>query len=131
VAGLSPQAVCDWYLAVYVDAVDWVERPNTAGMALYADGGRFTSKPYAASGQYVKRMSDHCKGCRYDPARRAGDGACPLTVLYWNFVLEHEPALAAEPRTALMAGNARRIGAAERQRIRGDAQRLLAAIETL
>ena len=131
VAGLSPQAVCDWYLAVYVDAVDWVERPNTAGMALYADGGRFTSKPYAASGQYVKRMSDHCKGCRYDPARRAGDGACPLTVLYWNFVLEHEPALAAEPRTALMAGNARRIDAAERQRIRGDAQRLLAAIETL
>jgi deoxyribodipyrimidine photolyase-related protein len=130
-AGLSPQAVCDWYLAVYVDAVDWVERPNTAGMALYADGGRFTSKPYAASGQYVKRMSNYCAGCRYDPARRAGDAACPLTVLFWNFVLEHESALAAEPRTALMAGNARRIDQAERRRIRDDARRLLAGIETL
>ena len=130
-SGLSPPAVCDWYLAAYVDAVDWVERPNTAGMALYADGGRFTSKPYAASGQYVKRMSNYCAGCRYDPARRTGDAACPFTVLYWNFVLEHEAAFAAEPRTALMAGNARRIDAAERRRIRDDAQRLLAGIETL
>ena len=76
-AEVSPQAVCDWYLAVYVDAVDWVERPNTAGMALYADGGRFTSKPYAASGQYVKRMSNYCTGCRYDPAQRTGDTAVP------------------------------------------------------
>ena len=130
-AGLSPEAVCDWYLAVYVDAVDWVERPNTMGMALHADGGRFASKPYAASGQYVKRMSNYCKGCRYDPARRFGDAACPVTVLFWNFVLEHEPALAAAPRTALMAGHARRIDAAERRRIRDDAQRLLASVETL
>jgi len=130
-AGLSPEAVCAWYLAVYVDAVDWVERPNTMGMALYADGGRFASKPYAASGQYVKRMSNYCKGCRYDPARRFGDAACPVTVLFWNFVIEHEPALAAAPRTALMAGHARRIDAAERGRIRDDAQRLLASVETL
>jgi deoxyribodipyrimidine photolyase-related protein len=130
-AELRPQAVCDWYLAVYVDAVDWVERPNTAGMALYADGGRFTSKPYAASGQYVKRMSNYCTGCRYDPARRTGDKACPITVLYWNFVLAHEVELAAQPRTALMAGNARRIGDDERRRIRADAEHLLATVDAL
>ena len=130
-AQVLPQEVCDWYLAVYVDAVDWVERPNTAGMALYADGGRFTSKPYAASGRYVERMSNYCAGCRYDPARRSGEGACPVTVLYWNFVLEHEPALAARPRTALMARNAARIGEDERRRIRRDAQRLLAGIDAV
>jgi len=73
-------------------------------MALYADGGRFTSKPYAASGQYVKRMSNYCAGCRYVPAQRTGALACPVTVLYWNFVLAHEAELAAQPRTALMAG---------------------------
>ena len=128
---LSPQAVCDWYLAAYVDAVDWVERPNTAGMALYADGGRFTSKPYAASGQYVRRMSNFCTGCRYDPAQRTGATACPVTVLYWNFVLAHEAELAAQPRTALMAGNARRIGEDERRRIRLDAERLLSAIDAI
>jgi deoxyribodipyrimidine photolyase-related protein len=131
VAEVNPQAVCDWYLAAYVDAVDWVERPNTAGMALYADGGRFTSKPYAASGQYVKRMSNYCTGCRYDPAQRTGDTACPVTVLYWNFVLAHEAELAAQPRTALMAGNARRIGEDERRRIRLDAERLLSAIDAI
>ena len=131
IAELSPQAVCDWYLAAYVDAVDWVERPNTAGMALYADGGRFTSKPYAASGQYVKRMSNYCAGCRYDPAQRTGALACPVTVLYWNFVLAHEAELAAQPRTALMAGNARRIGADERRRIRLDAERLLSGIDAI
>ena len=131
IAELSPQAVCDWYLAAYVDAVDWVERPNTAGMALYADGGRFTSKPYAASGQYVRRMSNYCTGCRYDPAKRTGATACPVTVLYWNFVLAHEAELAAQPRTALMAGNARRIGEDERRRIRLDAERLLSAIDAI
>ena len=76
-AQVLPQEVCDWYLAVYVDAVDWVERPNTIGMALYANGGRFTSKPYAASGQYVKRMSNYCRGCRYDPALRDRAGRLP------------------------------------------------------
>jgi deoxyribodipyrimidine photolyase-related protein len=130
-AGVRPQAACDWYLAIYVDAVDWVERPNTAGMALYADGGRFTSKPYAASGQYVKRMSNYCAGCRYDPAKREGEGACPVTVLFWDFVIRHESALASEPRTAIMASNARRIGADERTRIRRGAGRLLDAVDAL
>jgi deoxyribodipyrimidine photolyase-related protein len=83
-AGLSPQQVADWYLAVYVDAVEWAELPNTAGMALYANGGRFTSKPYAASGAYIRRMSNYCTGCGYRPQERTGPQACPITVLYWE-----------------------------------------------
>jgi len=130
-AGLRPQEVCDWYLAVYVDAVDWVERPNTAGMALFADGGRFTSKPYAASGQYVNRMSNYCRGCRYDPAKRVGEDACPMTVLYWSFVLRHEQWLASRPRTALMARSAARIGGEERSAIDRAARSTLDAIDEL
>jgi deoxyribodipyrimidine photolyase-related protein len=130
-AQVLPQAVCDWYLAVYVDAVDWVERPNTMGMALFADGGRFTSKPYVASGQYIARMSNYCKGCRYDPALRSGDGACPVTVLFWRFLLEHEGTLAANPRTALMAKNAQRLDARERAAVRTTATSMLAALDRL
>ena len=79
-AEISPQQVCNWYLAVYVDAIEWVELPNTAGMALFANGGRFTSKPYVASGAYVKRMSNYCGGCKYEPETRVGANACPTTM---------------------------------------------------
>ena len=130
-ARVRPEAVCDWYLAVYVDAIDWVERPNTAGMALYANGGRFTSKPYVASGQYTNRMSNYCRGCRYDPAQRTGERACPVTVLYWRFLLDHEAAFARNPRTALMAKNAGRLPAAERVAIRGEAERIDARRDSL
>jgi deoxyribodipyrimidine photolyase-related protein len=84
-AEIEPRQVCDWYLAAYVDAVEWVELPNTAGMALHAAGPRFTSKPYAASGAYIRRMSNYCEGCRYAPDTGFGAKACPLTVLYWKF----------------------------------------------
>lgn len=130
-AQVLPQDVCDWYLAVYVDAVDWVERPNTAGMALYADGGRFTSKPYAASGKYVQRMSDYCRSCPYDPARASGADACPLTALYWRFLLDHERSLAAAPRTALMARNAARLDAAVRRDVRATTDRMLDGLDAL
>ena len=120
-AELQPHAVADWYLAVYVDAVEWVELPNVIGMALFANGGRFTSKPYAASGAYVKRMSNYCTGCRYAPDQRVGPQACPLTQVYWNFVARHHDALAAEPRTALMAKNLARLPADEVAQIRAEA----------
>jgi deoxyribodipyrimidine photolyase-related protein len=134
-AEIKPSEVSDWYLAVYVDAVEWVELPNVMGMALYADGGRFTSKPYVASGAYIQRMSNHCGGCRYAPdAKTAASKAkplCPYTTLYWNFLDKHEAALAANPRTGLMAKNITRMSAEQRQRIRDDAQRVLETLDDL
>jgi deoxyribodipyrimidine photolyase-related protein len=130
-AGVLPKDVCDWYLAVYVDAVEWVELPNTAGMALYANGGRFTSKPYVASGAYIKRMSNYCNGCRYKPEVREGPDACPFTVLYWDFLARHERELASNQRIALMVRNLDRLGAAERKVVRREADRILIGLDAL
>jgi deoxyribodipyrimidine photolyase-related protein len=130
-AELLPQQVCDWYLAIYVDAVEWVELPNTAGMALHACGPRFTSKPYVASGAYINRQSNYCAGCRYEPTHRTGADACPFTTLYWHFIDRHETALAANPRTALMAKNLQKLNTAERQAIRVRAGEMLGALDDL
>ncbi len=130
-AEVEPRQVTDWYLAIYVDAVEWVELPNTAGMALHADGGRFTSKPYIASGRYIDRMSNYCKGCRYRPELRTGEGACPVTTLYWNFLDRHEKALAANPRTRMMVRNIERLGADERVAIREHAAKVLSDLDAL
>lgn len=130
-AQIKPQALCDWYLAVYVDAVEWVELPNTAGMALFANGGRFTSKPYVASGAYIKRMSNYCSGCKYDPDTRTGPGACPMTTLYWNFLDQHEAAFAGNPRTTLMIKHLQRMAPDERQGVRSRAQEMLASLDKL
>ena len=124
-AGVRPQAVHEWYLAVYVDAVEWVELPNTTGMALYANGGRFTSKPYIASGAYINRMSNYCTGCSYDVKLKTGPQACPFNTLYWYFLDRHEPQLARNPRTVLMARNVSRLSAAERDAIRASARNIL------
>jgi deoxyribodipyrimidine photolyase-related protein len=130
-AQIKPQALCDWYLAVYVDAVEWVELPNVAGMALFANGGRFTSKPYVASGAYVKRMSNYCKGCAYEPETRVGDTACPMTTLYWNFLDTHEASFASNPRTALMVKNLQRMSDDERLQVRETAARMLGDLDAL
>ncbi len=116
--GVQPKQVHAWYLAVYVDAVEWVELPNTLGMSQYADGGLMGSKPYAATGKYIERMSPHCQGCRYDPAQRSGERACPFTTLYWDFLLRHQALLAKNPRMALQVKNLARLDEAERQRVR-------------
>ncbi len=130
-AQISPQALCDWYLAVYVDAVEWVELPNTAGMALFANGGRFTSKPYVASGAYVKRMSNYCAGCRYEPDTRSGPDACPMTTLYWHFLDQHEATFAANPRTALMVKHLQRMTPDDRSQLREQAEAMLADLDRL
>ncbi len=130
-AEVEPKAIEDWYLAVYVDAVDWVELPNVAGMAIFANGGKFTSKPYIASGAYISRMSNYCSGCRYRPAQRTGAEACPITTLYWNFLDRHHQSLAASPRTALMAASVARLPQAERVQIRSHAQVVLQGIDLL
>ena len=113
--GVQPKQVHAWYLAVYVDAVEWVELPNTLGMSQYADGGLMGSKPYVATGKYIERMSPHCKGCRYDPAQRSGDSACLFTTLYWDFLMRHEATLAKNPRMALQVKNLARMNATQRQ----------------
>ena len=87
---VKPQQVHEWYLAMYVDAVAWVEIPNTIGMGQYADGGLVGSKPYIASGAYINRMSNYCKHCRYKPAESQNEQACPFTTLYWNFIEKHQ-----------------------------------------
>jgi deoxyribodipyrimidine photolyase-related protein len=115
--GVHPKQVHAWYLAVYVDAVEWVELPNTLGMSQYADGGVMGSKPYIATGKYIQRMSPHCTGCRYDPAQRSGETACPFTTLYWDFLMRHETALARNPRMALQVKNVARLSDAQKQAV--------------
>ena len=117
--GVRPQQVHAWYLAVYVDAVEWVELPNTLGMSQFADGGVMASKPYIASGRYIERMSGGslCRSCRYDPAARTGATACPFTTLYWSFLMRHEPMLARNPRTVMQVRNLARLPDAERAAI--------------
>ena len=115
--GVQPQQVHAWYLAVYVDAVEWVELPNTLGMSQYADGGVMGSKPYIATGKYIDRMSPHCRGCRYDPAQRSGPTACPFTTLYWDFLMRHQALLARNPRMALQVKNLARLSDAQRQEV--------------
>ena len=126
-----PAQVCDWYLAVYVDAIEWVELPNTAGMALFANGGRFTSKPYIASGAYIKRMSNYCNQCQYKPEVRFGDSACPVTTLYWNFLIKHRAQFESSPRTRLMTANLKRISDPDQLAIQADAQTILSNLDSL
>lgn len=127
-AGIDPQAVNEWYLAVYADAYEWVEAPNTHGMALYADGGIIATKPYAASGAYIDRMSDHCAGCRYDVKAKAGEKACPFNYLYWNFMLENEARLKGNRRLGPILSNLNRFSDARRREIREDASRFFETI---
>lgn len=122
--GVEPKQVHAWYLAVYVDAVEWVELPNTLGMSQFADGGAMASKPYAASGQYIDRMSNYCVGCRYRPAQKTGADACPFTTLYWDFLLRHAPLLARNPRMALQLKSLARLDDATRAAIRAQAATL-------
>ena len=101
-AGIDPKQVHEWYLAVYADAYEWVELPNTLGMSQFGDGGVLGSKPYASSGNYINKMSDHCKGCTYKVAQKTGDGACPFNPLYWHFLDRNREKLAGNPRMAQM-----------------------------
>jgi deoxyribodipyrimidine photolyase-related protein len=116
-AGLDVRAVCDWYLAVYVDAYEWVELPNTLGMALHGDGGIMASKPYAASGNYIHRQGNHCAQCRYDVKKTTGEGACPFNALYWRFIDQHAEYLRRNARMGLMVGSWRKRKAPEREAI--------------
>ncbi|MEC8063309.1 MAG: cryptochrome/photolyase family protein [Pseudomonadota bacterium] len=108
-AGLQPEEVCSWYWAVYADAYEWVELPNTLGMALHGDGGVVGTKPYIASGAYVNRMSDYCKGCHYDVKQKTGENACPFNYLYWDFLARHQEIFSKNQRMSLAYKNLARL----------------------
>lgn len=120
--GVDPKEVHEWYLAVYVDAVEWVELPNTLGMSQFADGGLMASKPYVASGKYIDRMSNHCKGCRFDPSKSTGESACPFTTLYWDYLNRHNEVLAKNPRMLMQLKNLNRLTEDEKKAISSQAQ---------
>jgi deoxyribodipyrimidine photolyase-related protein len=107
--GVEPQQMHAWYLSVYVDAVEWVELPNTLGMSQYADGGIMASKPYVASGKYIRRMSNYCAGCRFKPDQSMGDAACPFTTLYWDYLIQHQSSLRSNPRMSMQLKNLQRL----------------------
>ncbi len=124
-AGLDPKAVQEWYLIVYHDAYEWVEMPNVVGMILFADGGFLASKPYAASGAYIDRMSDYCASCAYDVKKRTGPGACPFNYLYWDFLARHRRRLETNHRMRMILRNLDRMDDAHRRAIADSAAAFL------
>ena len=127
-AGISPPQIEEWYLAVYADAYEWVELPNTHGMVMFADGGYLASKPYAASGAYIDRMSDYCGRCRYKVKQKTGPDACPFNYLYWNFLIENAPLLRKNQRMAVIYGNLDRMDMSRRDEITASAQTFLTGL---
>jgi deoxyribodipyrimidine photolyase-related protein len=126
IAGFNPQAVEDWFHAVFIDAYDWVMQTNVIGMGLFADGGVLASKPYAASANYINRMSDYCKGCAYDPKRRTGETACPFNFYYWDFLARHREKLQSQGRMSFILKNLDKMTPEELQEIRDRASTFLA-----
>ncbi|WP_373531348.1 cryptochrome/photolyase family protein [Vampirovibrio sp.] len=107
--GVNPEALHQWYLAVYVDALEWVELPNTLGMSQFGDGGIMASKPYVATGKYIQRMSNYCQTCPYNPAEKLGPTGCPFTTLYWDFLTRHREELSRNPRMGFQVKNLSRL----------------------
>lgn len=127
-AGIRPQAVLEWFMSFFIDAYDWVMQPNVIGMGLNADGGKTATKPYVASANYINKMSDYCKGCRFKHTKRTGEDACPFNYLYWNFLIEYEDELRANPRAGRNVLGLRHLDADERGRVQDDARRFLAEL---
>jgi deoxyribodipyrimidine photolyase-related protein len=122
--GVRPYEVHRWHMSMYADAVDWVSLPNVLGMSQFGDGGIVGSKPYAASGNYIRRMSDYCAGCRFDPAKAVGEDACPFTTLYWDFLSRHRAGLRGLRHMGYQLGNLDRKDDGERRAIRRRAAKL-------
>lgn len=130
-AGVDPIAVNAWYLGIYVDAIEWVQWPNTHAMSQFADGGAMASKPYISSGAYINKQGDHCKHCRYNVKEKIGINACPFNSLYWNFIDRHEEMLKKNPRMALITAQWTKQSDAAKQATRQQAQQYLHNIEQL
>ena len=128
-AGINPRDVQDWYLAVYADAYDWVEMPNVVGMILYADGGNLATKPYAASGNYINKMSDYCKECSYSVSKKTGEGACPFNPLYWHFMDRHRDRLSSNHRIGRIYSTWDRMGDEKQGEYLASAEKFLDSLE--
>jgi len=115
--GVDPKKVHEWYLAIYVDAVEWVELPNTLGMSQYGDGGLMASKPYIASGSYIHKMSNYCQSCPKNPKEKTGEHACPFTTLYWDYLIRHQETLRTNNRMSLQLRNLDRLNNGTRSAI--------------
>ncbi len=122
--GVKAEEVHKWFLAIHVDAIEWVEAPNTLGMSQFADGGVVASKPYVASGKYINRMSNYCDKCRYDPDQSVGDTACPFTTLYWDFLIRHDGKFKNHPRAAMQWRSLTRLDSGKRKAISQTAKKL-------
>lgn len=120
--GVEPAQINEWYLAVYADAYEWVQLPNTHGMVMFADGGLLGSKPYAASGSYINKMSDYCKNCAFSPSIKNGEKACPFNYLYWNFLIENQAQLKGNRRMAMMYATLGKMDDDKRSQIEADAR---------
>lgn len=129
-AGINPADVNEWYLIVYADAFEWVELPNVSGMILFADGGYLASKPYAAGGAYINRMSDYCKGCSYAVTKKNGEKACPFNYLYWDFFMRHEDRFKGNPRLSHSYRTLEKMEEEKKQAIREDARRFFKKLES-
>ena len=127
-AGIDPHELHLWYLSVYADAYEWVELPNTVGMSQFADGGILASKPYAASGAYINRMSNYCGACSYNVKQRTGPKACPFNALYWDFLSRHRDKLGNNPRIGQMIRTYDKFEDAERARIKDSAAAFLGSL---
>lgn len=130
-AGINPDALDKWYGEVYSDAFEWVHMPNTRGMSLYADGGIIASKPYAASGKYIDKMSNYCKNCKYNPKETISDNACPFNALYWHFINRHSSKFESNQRMKFVYASWFKMNEDKRKQIITKAQNLLEKIEEL
>ncbi len=127
IAGINPQETTDWMQERFIDGAEWVMAPNVIGMSLHADGGMMATKPYAAGGAYISKMSDSCKGCAYDPKKRTGPTACPFTTLYWDFLARHDERFRKNHRMAQVMAGARKLADMPEVRIRATEVRALLA----
>jgi deoxyribodipyrimidine photolyase-related protein len=130
-AGIDPARVDEWYLGIYIDAIQWVELPNTRGMSQFADGGVIATKPYVSSARYINRMSDYCASCAYDWKKRCGPGACPFNSLYWDFFARHKSRLAKIPRIGMAYRNLEKMAAGDKQKLMRQARFYLENLEEL
>ncbi len=128
-AGCHPDEVNEWYHIVYADAFEWVELPNVSGMVLFADGGVLASKPYAASGAYINRMSNYCDNCSYSVSKKNGPKACPFNYLYWEFLSRNGDKLSQNPRLGMPYRNLSRMSSEKREAVAEDARRFFKALE--